>query len=101
MHANPDGQRHLLHARSSGHRVPPAPSRRDHKPRKETMSGTWRLPALKPKTATRSGQRTTTSTPNIILGRCPRSEKERKSLPCDWPFVVSTPGDVPVRSDGT
>ena len=30
-----------------------------------------------------SGQRTTTSTPNIILGRCPRTEKERKSLPCD------------------
>jgi len=39
VHANPDGQRHLLHARSGGHRVPPAPSRRGLKPRKETMSG--------------------------------------------------------------
>jgi hypothetical protein len=83
MHANPDGQRHLSHARSSGHRVPPAPSRRDLKPRKETMSGTWRSPALKPKSATRSGQRTTTSTPSIILGRYSRTEKERKTLCCD------------------
>jgi hypothetical protein len=83
VHANPDGQRHLLHARSGGHRVPLAPSRRDLKPRKETMSSIWRSPAPKPKSATRSGPRITTSTPNIILGRYPRTEKERKTLSCD------------------
>jgi hypothetical protein len=44
------------------------------------MSGIWRSPALKPKSATRSGPRITTSTPNIILGRFPRTEKERKTL---------------------
>jgi hypothetical protein len=45
----------------------------------ETTSGTWRSPALKLKSATRSRQRTITSTPNIILG-LPRAEKERKTL---------------------
>ena len=49
------------------------------KTRKETMSGIWRSPVLKPKSAIRSGQRTTTSTPNIILDRCPRTQKGRKS----------------------
>jgi len=80
VRANPDRQRHLLHARSGGHRVPPAPSRRAFKTREETMSGIWRSPALKRKSATRSGQRTTTSTPSIILDRCPRIQQERKSL---------------------
>jgi len=83
VRVNPDRQRHLLHARSGGHRVPPAPSRRALKTREETMSGIWRSPALKRKSATRSGQRTTTSTPSIILDRCPRIQKERKSLCCD------------------
>ena len=50
---------------------------------KETMSGIWRSPATKPKSATRSGQRTTISTPSTILGRCPRTEKEGKRLRCD------------------
>src|ERR1022692_36493 len=49
----------------------------------ETTNGIWRSPALKPKSATQSGQRTTTSTPNIIPDRCPRIQKERKSLCCD------------------
>jgi len=79
VNANPDGQRHLLHARSGGNRVPPAPSRRGLKPRKEAMSGIWRSPAPKPKTVIRSGQRTTISTPNIILGRC-RNEEARRSM---------------------
>jgi hypothetical protein len=30
------------------------------------MTGIWRSPKLKPKAATQSGQKTTTSTPNII-----------------------------------
>jgi hypothetical protein len=60
--------------------MPPAPSRKDLKPRKETMSGIWRSPALKPKSATRSGQRITTSMPNIILGPYAWTEKERKTL---------------------
>jgi hypothetical protein len=68
----------LLHARSGGHRVPLAPSRA-LKPRKETMSGIWRSPALKLKSVIRSGQRTTTNTPNIILGRCPRTAEGRRS----------------------
>ena len=41
------------------------------------------LAAPKPKSATRSGQRTTISTPSTILGRCPRTEKEGKRLRCD------------------
>ena len=83
VRVNPDRQRHLLHARSGGHRAPPAPSRRALKTREETMSGIWRSPALKRKSATRSGQRTITSTPSIILDRCPRIQKERKSPCCD------------------
>ena len=39
-----------------------------------------------------SGQRTTTCTPNIILGRCPGSENERKSLPCDGRLWSARPG---------
>ena len=57
--------------------MPPAPAL---KTRKETMSGIWRSPAPKPKSATRSGQRTTISTPSTILGRCPRTEKEGRQL---------------------
>ncbi len=83
VRANTDRQRHLLHARSGGHRVPPAPSRRALKTREETMSGIWRSPALKRKSATRSGQKTITSTPSIILDRYHRIQKERKSLCCD------------------
>src|ERR1035437_2357658 len=41
------------------------------------MSGIWRSPVLKPKSVTRSGQRTTTSTPNIISDRCARTQKGR------------------------
>src|ERR1035437_11105364 len=78
VRANPDRQHHLLPARSGGHRVPPAPSRRALKTRKETMSGISRSPVLKPKPATRSGQRTTTSTPNIISDRCPRTQKRHR-----------------------
>ena len=73
-------------ARSGGHRVPPAPNRRALKTRKETMSGIWRSLVLKPKSATRSGQRTTTSTPNIISDRCARTQKGRKRLCCDVSF---------------
>jgi hypothetical protein len=80
MRANQDRQGHLLHAQSGRHRVPAAPSRRALKTRKETMNGIWRSPERKPKTATRSGQRTTTSTPNIISDRCPRIQKGRKKL---------------------
>ena len=83
MRANPDRQRHLPHARSDGHRVPPAPNRRALKTRKKTMSGIWRSLVMKPKSATRSGQRTTTSTPNIISDRCARTQKGRKRLCCD------------------
>jgi hypothetical protein len=47
------------------------------------MSDIWRSPALKRKSATRSGQRTITSTPSIILDRCRQIQKERKSLELD------------------
>ena len=39
VRANPDRRRHLLPARSGGHRVPAAPSRSALKTPKETMSG--------------------------------------------------------------
>jgi hypothetical protein len=70
----------LLHARSGGHRVPLAPSRRAPKTRKETMNGVWRSPVLKPKSATRSGQRITTNTPNIISDRCAGTKNRRKTV---------------------
>jgi hypothetical protein len=80
VRASQDRQRHLLRARGGGRQVPPAPSRRTHKTRKETMSGIWRSPVLKYKSATRSGQRIITSTPNIISDRCPRTQKGGKSF---------------------
>lgn len=83
VHANLDRHRHLLHARSGGHRIPPAPSRRTFKTPKETISGIWRLRVLKPKSATRSGQRITTSTPNIISDRCPQTQKGPNRPCCD------------------
>ena len=61
------------------HRI--VPIRSALKTRKETMSGISRSPVPKPRAATPSGQRTTTSTPNIISGRCPRTE-ERHRRPC-------------------
>ena len=39
---------------------------------RRTMNGIWRSPKLKFKAGTQSGQRTITSTPNIISDRCPR-----------------------------
>src|SRR6516225_4539828 len=83
MRANPDRQRHLLHVLGGGHRVPPAPSRGTLKTRKETMSAFWRSLVLKPKSATRSGQKTTISTPNIISDRCAQTQKGRKRSCCD------------------
>jgi hypothetical protein len=83
VRANPERQRHLLHARSGGHRVPLAPSRIAPKTRKETMNGVWRSPVLKPKSVTRSGQRITTNTPNIISDRCAGTKNGRKRSCCD------------------
>jgi hypothetical protein len=80
MRANPDRQRHLLHARDGGRRVPAAPSRGTLKTRKETMSAIWRSLVLKPKSATLSGQRTTTSMPNIISDRCAQTQKVRRGV---------------------
>jgi len=42
------------------------------------MNGVWRSPVLKPKSATRSGQRITTNTPNIISDRCAGTKNGRK-----------------------
>src|ERR1700689_2996389 len=81
MRADLDRQRYLVPTQSGGHRVASAPSQRAFKTRKETMSGIWCSPALKPKSATWSGQRTTTSTPNIISDQCARTQKGRKR-PC-------------------
>src|SRR6476619_8219698 len=58
----------------------PAPNRRALTTRKETMSGIWRSPKLKPKAATPSEQKTTTSTPYIISDRCPRTEERHRRL---------------------
>jgi hypothetical protein len=70
----------LLAAQSGGHRMPPAPNRTALTTRDETMNGIWRSPKLKFKAETRSGQKTTTSTPNIISDRCPRTEKQDSRL---------------------
>jgi hypothetical protein len=42
------------------------------------MNGIWRSPVLKPKSATWSGQRITTNTPNIISDRCAGTKNGRK-----------------------
>src|SRR5882757_9736302 len=55
--------------------MPPAPNRTALTTREETMNGIWRSPKLKPKAATQSRQKITTSTPNIISDRCPRTEE--------------------------
>jgi ABC transporter substrate binding protein len=69
--ANIDRQGHLLAAHSGGHRVRPGQSHGALTMLEETMSGTWRRRKLKSRPATGSRPRTTTSTPNIISGRCP------------------------------
>ena len=74
--ANIDRQGHLLAAHSGGHRVRPAQSHGALTMLEETMSGTWRWRKLKSWPATGSRPRTTTSTPNIISGRCPRTESD-------------------------
>jgi microcin C transport system substrate-binding protein len=51
----------------------------EFKPGQETMSGTWRWPRLKSRPATGSRPRTTTSTPNIISGQCPRNTHRSRS----------------------
>src|SRR5271154_4900065 len=84
--------------------MPPVRSRTALKMREETMSDTWRSPAQKPKSAIQSGQRTTTSTPNITSDRCARIQKERKGLCRDGhlpsgPIEAETGWD-PQRSSG-
>jgi hypothetical protein len=64
--ADPHQRRHP-DARTDGRQTPRVPSR-DLKTRKEPMSSIWHLPVLKPKSVIWSGLRTTSSTPNIILG---------------------------------
>src|SRR5438445_3852618 len=44
------------------------------------MSDIWSSPVLKPLPETQSGQKTTTSMPNIISGRCPRTEERHSRL---------------------
>src|SRR5271167_4949898 len=80
MRGNPDRQLRLPRARTDGNRMPPVRSRTALKMHEETMSDTWRSPTQKPKSAIQSGQRTTTSTPNITSERCARIQKERKGL---------------------
>jgi hypothetical protein len=69
----------LLLAQSRGHRTPSAQNQAliTHK---ETISDIWNSPVLKPWPETQSGQKTTTSTPNIISGRCPRTEGRHRTL---------------------
>src|SRR5271154_5466067 len=73
--------------------MPPVRSRTALKMREETMSDTWRSPAQKPKSAIQSGQRTTTSTPNITSDRCARIQKERKGPLLQRPSEAETRWD--------
>jgi hypothetical protein len=57
-------------------------TRTTHKARKGAMSGIWRSLVPKFKTAIRLRQRTTTSTPNIISGRCARTRTGRDRIFC-------------------
>jgi hypothetical protein len=47
------------------------------------MNGIWRSPKLKPKAATQSRQKTTTSTPNIISGRRPHTQELHRRHRCN------------------
>ena len=73
-------------------RVPLEPRRRALKTRNEAMSGISRSLVMKPVGDT-VGARTTTSTPNIISDRCPRTEKGRKRLCCDELLRQGAAGD--------
>ena len=63
--------------------------------RKETMRGIWHSPELKPKAAIQSPRKTTTSTPNIISGRCRRRERNRRDLMSD--AGTPKPANIPKR----
>src|SRR5580692_2731728 len=80
--ARTDRQRRMLGARNDGHQMPAVLIRTTHKARKEATSGIWRSPVPKPKTAIRSRQRTTTSTPNTISDRCARNRTGRNRIFC-------------------
>ena len=56
------------------------PDSTTHKTRKEAMSGIWRSPVPRSKSAIRSRRRTTTSTPNIISDRCARTRTGRNRI---------------------
>ena len=93
MRGNRDRQLRLPRARTDGHQMPPVRSRTALKTHKETMSDTWRSPGQKLKSAIPSGQRTTTSTPNITSDRCARIQRERKSF-CRDGHVQSKPSEA-------
>ena len=57
--------------------------------------------ALKRKSATRSGRRTTTSTPSIILDRCPRILKERRNHRCRHLGIVDKHAEAFIVHDAT
>src|SRR5271169_886293 len=78
--------------------MPPVRSRTALKMPEKTMSDTWRSPTQKPKSAIQSGQRTTTSTPNITSERCARIQKERKGL-CRDGRLQSKPSEAETRWD--
>jgi len=80
--ARTDRRHRMPGAQNGGHRMPRALTRRTHKTRKEAMSGIWRWPVPKSKTAIRSRQRTTTSTPNIISDRCVRTRTGANRISC-------------------
>ena len=70
-------------AQRRGHRMLLAPNRTGLTTREETMNGISLSPELRPKAATQSQQKTTTSMPNIISDRCPRTEERHKRLRCN------------------
>ncbi len=76
IRVNRDRQGHLLAAHSGGHRVRPAQSYGALTTREETMTGTWRWPKLNSRRAIGLRPRITTSTPNIISDRCPRTKSD-------------------------
>jgi len=80
----------LKHQAAGGrHQVPLILTRAALKTRKEPMIGIWRWPALNFKSAIRLGQRTTTSMPNIISDRCPRTQGRLKNRACAEELCVS------------
>jgi len=94
-------QGHLLAGHSGGHRVRSAQRHGVLTTREETMTGTWHWPKLNSRRAIGLRPRTTTSTPNTISDRYPRTH-ERHTRFCYYngrPWSEEEPEEIEKRRE--